>query len=129
MQDKLHTRRIAAEIIGDSLRKFDERVSRKEIVPTRIGGRIRFSQRELDRFKAARARGVYLSAQRRAEQLKLVRESAGLTPNELETLCQLEPGTVAAAEQGRPMPQEIFARLMGNAIYAVLANQPEEMTA
>jgi hypothetical protein len=120
--DKLHTRRIAAEIIGDSLRKFDERVSRKEIIPTRIGGRIRFSQRELDRFMAARTRT-------RAAQLKLVRESAGLTPNELETLCHLEPGTVAAAEQGKPVSQEIFARMVGSAIYAGLANQPEEMTA
>jgi hypothetical protein len=109
----------AADALSVTVRKLDALVERRDIVPTVIDGRILISRAELERFISSQTANHIP----RSMQLKMVRESAGLAPEELESLCHLEPGTVLAVEQGRPISQQVFALLVGAAIYTGLANQ------
>lgn len=49
-QPLLHTKKDAAKLLSLSLRTIDNLVLRKKLKPTRVGNRVLFQRKELERF-------------------------------------------------------------------------------
>ena len=50
LQPLLHTKKDAAKLLSLSLRTIDNLVLRKKLKPTRVGNRVLFQRKELERF-------------------------------------------------------------------------------
>jgi hypothetical protein len=124
--ENLYRRQEAAYALKVTTSVLDQLIATGQISTVNIKGRIRITPAALLQYIKRQPQAAVVP---QGTKLKLVRESAGLTPEQLESLCHLEPGTVLAVEQGHTIAQQIFALLIGSAIYAGLVNQPEPMSA
>lgn len=118
--ENLYRRQEAAFALKITTSALDNLIATGHISTVNIHGRVRITPSALLQYIQRQSRGSSLPEN---IQLKMVRESAFLSPEELAALCGYEPEVVTAAESGVQLPRQVFAELVATAVFTIITGK------